>query len=132
MLSNLLFSEKDWAHKVYEFLYNSRGGSRTATTSKMELFVIIVNSRKPLIIITKRSMLGVAAVLNPPRNRFFCILIQCFIIVAHFDLLYCTSACPYAMPCSGSDFFNLDLFFCIISRAKEWTRTFIYSFIIGN
>ena len=29
-----LFSEKDWAHKVYEFLHNSRGGSRAAATSK--------------------------------------------------------------------------------------------------
>ena len=36
-----------------------RGGSRTAATSKMELFVIIK-------IITKRSILDVAAVLDPP------------------------------------------------------------------
>ena len=35
-----------------------RGGSRTAATSKMEHFVIIV--------ITKRSILDVAAVLDPP------------------------------------------------------------------
>ena len=35
-----------------------RGGSRTAATSKMELFVIIV--------ITKSSILDVAAVLDPP------------------------------------------------------------------
>ena len=26
-------------------------------------------------------------------------------------------------------FFNLDLFFCAISRANEWARTFICSFI---
>ena len=42
---------------------NIRGGSRTAATSKMELFVIIVNG---LTIITKRSILDVAAVLDPP------------------------------------------------------------------
>ena len=44
----------------------ARGGSRTAATSKVELFVIIVNGWKPLTIITKRSTLDVAAVLDPP------------------------------------------------------------------
>ena len=43
-----------------------RGGSRTAATSKMERFVIIFNGWKPLTIITKRSILDVAAVLDPP------------------------------------------------------------------
>ena len=43
-----------------------RGGSRTAATSKMEHFVIIVNSEKPLTTILKRSILDVAAVLDPP------------------------------------------------------------------
>ena len=47
---------------------NTRAGSRTAATSKMELFVIIVNDWKPLTIITKRSILDVAAVLGPPLN----------------------------------------------------------------
>ena len=42
-----------------------RGGSRTAATSKMEYFVIIVNGWKPLTIITKSSILDVAAVLDP-------------------------------------------------------------------
>ena len=37
-----------------------RGGSRTAATSKMERFVIIVT------IITKRSILDIAGVLDPP------------------------------------------------------------------
>ena len=44
----------------------NRGGSRTAATSKMERFVIIVNGFQPLTIITKRSVLDVAAVLDPP------------------------------------------------------------------
>ena len=44
----------------------NRGGSRTAATSKMERFVIIVNGFQPLTIITKRSILDVAAVLDPP------------------------------------------------------------------
>ena len=43
-----------------------RGGSRAAATSKMERFVIIVNGLKPLTIITKRSILDVAAVLDLP------------------------------------------------------------------
>ena len=45
-----------------------RGGSRTAATSKMECFVIIVNGFQPLTIITKRSILDVAAVLDPPLS----------------------------------------------------------------
>ena len=38
----------------------------TAATSKMERFVITVNGLQPLTIITKRSILDVAAVLDPP------------------------------------------------------------------
>ena len=45
---------------------DTRGGSRTAVTSKMELFVIIVKDFQPLTIITKCSILDVAAVLDPP------------------------------------------------------------------
>ena len=44
----------------------SRGGSRAAATSKMECFVIIVNGFQSLTIITRRSILDVAAVLDPP------------------------------------------------------------------
>ena len=43
-----------------------RGRSRAAATSKMERFVIIVNDFQPLTIITKHSILDVAAVLDPP------------------------------------------------------------------
>ena len=43
-----------------------RGGSRTAATSKMDRFVIIINGWKPLTIITRGSILDVAAVLGPP------------------------------------------------------------------
>ena len=48
-----------------------RAGSRTASTSKMELFVIIVNGFQPLTIITKSSTLYVAAVLDPPLGLQF-------------------------------------------------------------
>ena len=56
----------------------ARGRSRTAATSKVELFVTIFNGSKPLTIITKSSVLDVAAVLDPAlfyisditRNKF--------------------------------------------------------------
>ena len=59
----------------------TRGGSRTAATSKMQCFVIIVNGLdrfmiivngwKPLTFITKRSILDVAAALDPPLINIF-------------------------------------------------------------
>ena len=45
-----------------------RGGSRAAAISKMECFVIIVNDFQMLTIITKRSVLDVAAALDPPLS----------------------------------------------------------------
>ena len=51
----------------------TRGGSRTAATSKIELFVIIANGFPPLTIITISSILYVAAVLDPPMmTKFEC------------------------------------------------------------
>ena len=47
---------------------NPRSVSRTAAASKVELFVMIVNGFHPLIIITKSSILDVAAVLDPCLN----------------------------------------------------------------
>ena len=47
-------------------LVKPRDGSRTAATSKIELFVIIVNDFQPLTIITKCSILDVEAVLDSP------------------------------------------------------------------
>ena len=43
-----------------------KGGRRTAAISKIELFVIIVDGFQPLTIITKCSILEIAAVLDPP------------------------------------------------------------------
>ena len=43
-----------------------RGGSRTAATSKMKQFVIIVKGWKTLTIIPERSILDVAVDLGPP------------------------------------------------------------------
>ena len=44
----------------------TRRACRTASISKMEHFVIIVNGFQPLTIITKRSILDVEAVLDLP------------------------------------------------------------------
>ena len=46
-----------------------RGESRAAATSKLEHFVIIVNGFQPLSIITKRSIVDAAAVLDPPLRE---------------------------------------------------------------
>ena len=46
-----------------------RGGSRAAATSTMERFVIIANRFQPLTIITKHSILDVAATLDPPLTQ---------------------------------------------------------------
>ena len=50
-----------------------RGGSRTPATSKMERFVILVNGWNSLTIITKRSILDVAASLDPPLMPCSCL-----------------------------------------------------------
>ena len=57
---------------VDQYLVNelvSIDGSRTAATSKMERFVIIINGLQPLTIITKHSILNVAAVVDPPLSK---------------------------------------------------------------
>ena len=47
-----------------------RGGFRAAATSKIKLFVIIFNGFQPVTIITKSSILDVAAVLDPnPKKK---------------------------------------------------------------
>ena len=54
---------------------NFRGGSMTAVTSKVKRLVIIVNGFQPLTIITKRSILDVAAAFHPSlnlMNKMYC------------------------------------------------------------
>ena len=58
-------------------------GSRTAAASKMELFVIIVNGLKALTIITKSSILDVAAVLDPPLVTSQSVLLRLYFYI-HF------------------------------------------------
>ena len=55
----------------FTLISTSRGGSRVAATSKMERVVIIVNGIQPLTIITKHSILDVAAALDPPLHQRF-------------------------------------------------------------
>ena len=52
--------------KILTKATTTRGGSRTAATSKMERFEIKVNDWKLLTIIRNRSILDVAPVLDPP------------------------------------------------------------------
>ena len=47
-----------------------RDGSKAAAKSKMERFVIIANGWKPLTIIKNRSILDVAAAVDPPLVIF--------------------------------------------------------------
>ena len=67
LITFFFFTRTSKLHLRMAFLI-LRGGSRTAATSKVELFVIIVNGFQPLTIITKSSTLDVAAVLYPPLN----------------------------------------------------------------
>ena len=64
-----------------------RGGSRTAATSKMERFVILVNGLQPLTIFTKRSILDVATVLDPPLV-FSESTLKIKVMLAHFFCFY--------------------------------------------
>ena len=61
-------SDIQQAWGILMILEGIRGGSRAPATSKMERFVIIVNGFQPLTIITKRSILDVAATLDPPQG----------------------------------------------------------------
>ena len=70
---------------------HSRGGSRAAATSKMECFVIIVNSLKPLTIITKHSILDVVATLDQPLHS----PINNAVIILSLRAQTFAYACPY-------------------------------------
>ena len=74
ILKTRLISSGQTIQSSEECRWYFRGGSRTVATFKMERFVIIVNSFQPLTIITKRSILDVAAALDPPlftiRKRY--------------------------------------------------------------
>ena len=67
-------------------------GSRTVVTSKMELFVIIVNGFQPLTIITNRSILDVAAGLDPPQFLLYLTDIEMMKTHAIPDIWECTNS----------------------------------------
>ena len=60
---------------IYNLSTERRSGSRAAATSKIGHFVIIVNGFQSFTIITKCSILDVAAALDPPLEH----------MVAHFS-----------------------------------------------
>ena len=89
-MENLIFSVIKLTSCLARFIFQirrdisikSRGGSRTAATFKMERFVIIVNGFQLITIITKRSILDVAAVLDPPLKSITTLLILKWQIVS--------------------------------------------------
>ena len=60
-----------WVNLKRGLRISHRAGSRAAAASKMERFMIIVNGLQLLTIITKRSILDVAAALDPPLSQLF-------------------------------------------------------------
>ena len=78
-----------------------RGVSRTAATSKMECFVIILNGFQPLTINTKRSILDVTAVLDPPLLIIFNLeyLVFNFSIILKAGANACTSHPTFWFEC---------------------------------
>ena len=78
------FIDQKQTKKIWQIWSNftSRGGSRAGATSNMERFVIIVNDWKPITIITKRSILNVAAALDPPLTT-----VAGFILCNYIQLL---------------------------------------------
>ena len=134
------FFQKKIEHIKYDFLYNIRGGSGTAATSRMELFEIIVNGWKPITIINKCSILNVTVVLNPSLKRSFCITqyiknilwLHTYTVFYYCYLFWFTllNSCMSLSNTLDFSAFSLDLFCCTISQAKEWVRSFMYLFII--
>ena len=62
----IIIFTSSFLHLCYSFVHVSWGGSRTAATFKVELFVIIVKGFQLLTIITESSTLDIAAVLDLP------------------------------------------------------------------
>ena len=75
-MGSLVYSEYFLFHSKLNTILEIRDGSKTAATSKVELFVVIVNGWKPLTIITKNSTLDVAAVLDPPLE-----IVRIFVLI---------------------------------------------------
>ena len=97
ILKKILYNFKLKAVVVLSYIFNAanRGGSRTAATSKMERLVIIVNGFQPLTIITKRSILDVATVLDPPLAK----LVQYGVKPCYF-LFFSLSQRDFIISCS--------------------------------
>ena len=93
-----------------------RGGSKTAATSKMERFVIIVISWKPLTIITKRSILNVAAVLDPPLLFMEISLLIWKINLAKHDVNFITEKIKFSIQGFFSNFVQIRCFLRIWSH----------------
>ena len=73
-----------WLTHTFNKKVAIRGRSRTAATFQMELFVIIVNGFQPLTIIRKRSILDVAAVLDPLLAIIFLKIATAYALILNY------------------------------------------------
>ena len=103
IIGNLSIENPDNTNGNTSLYYNVlRGGSRTAATSKMEHFVIIVNGWKPLTIITKSSILDVAAALDPP----LVLMTMLFTIIMTIIIMMITIKAPTPLIVIQNDIFK--------------------------
>ena len=70
----------------------NKDGSRAAATSNMECFVTIIDDWKSLTIITKRSILDVAAALDPPLLKYTDLF--------HSALFHCVKQSCWVLACN--------------------------------
>ena len=126
---------KVWWHHINWFnvsyllhFFMSRGRFRTAATSKMECFVIMVNGWKPLTIITKHTILDVAAALDSPLTSDDSLVIYKSTSLQRTNWLY---ACPKPYFSNHSYlFFILNLWAAFKGTLMQiWKSTNIFVFI---
>ena len=74
-----------------------RGGSRAAARSNMQCFVIIVKGFQPLTVITKHSILDVAAALDPPLRLVLIRVDWCGLVLVLVCVCVCVCVCVYGL-----------------------------------
>ena len=101
-----------------------RGGSRVAATPKMECFVVIVNGFQPLLtIITKHSILDVAAALDPSL-MLLCYLHLSFLIIniTYRNLITCSEVDVLIFNCEAHLFFCYACIYYIVNEFIKFMK----------
>ena len=96
---NIAYYYQDSSRPVCLMLSIYRSGSGAAATSKTERIVIKVNGWKPFTIITKRSILDVAAVLDPPLTIINYFIEHALNLMNFNTCLSCTIMCLFFQQC---------------------------------